>query len=84
MLTRSSCVQVAALRSHASECAAEAERAQRSALQFDAVHAASSAEEVAQLREQVCLWSHRLFHAIVGRAACLHLALLKQRAGHSL
>lgn len=45
--------QVAALRSHASECAAEAERAQRSALQSDAVHAASSAEEVAQLREQV-------------------------------
>jgi len=44
---------VAALRSHASECAAEAERAQRSALQSDAVHAASSAEEVAQLREQV-------------------------------
>ena len=46
-------VQAAALRSHASECAAEAERAQRSALQSDAVHAASSAEEVAQLREQV-------------------------------
>ncbi len=44
---------MAALRSHASECAAEAERAQRSALQSDAVHAASSAEEVAQLREQV-------------------------------
>jgi hypothetical protein len=45
--------QVVALRSHAAECAAEAERAQRSALQSDAVLAASSAEEVAQLREQV-------------------------------
>lgn len=34
-------------------CCAKAERAQRSALQSDALHAATSAEDVAQLREQV-------------------------------